>query len=168
MSMAELHRCTRVTDKKRRCFLEVGEAWNMEVVWFGLKGWNCWFISERYLYIYICLYIHIFFFRIWYSWFMFYDPFYTSCFFQDSLGHLSRFWKPNKRGWLEMQVQYLWSVCSRPGFAWFGGMVLQVVQGNFWKVGKDWHEMKCNPWRIHGTNGIFTYKKAININHSCR
>ena len=60
MSMAELHRCTRVTDKKRRCFLEVGEAWNMEVVWFGLKGWNCWFISERYLYIYICLYIHIF------------------------------------------------------------------------------------------------------------
>ena len=24
------------------------------------------------------------------------------------------------------------------------------------------------PWRIHGTNGIFTYMKTIKINHSCR
>ena len=44
---------------------------------------------------------------------------------------------------------------------------------NLWKSIKcdlffaNWLEALC-PWRIHGTNGIFTYIDPLKINHSCR
>ena len=34
---------------------------------------------------------------------MFYVFFKRVVYFKESLGHLSRFWKPNKRGWIEMR-----------------------------------------------------------------